>query len=158
MSIKANKFTLGSLLLLSILLLSLFSFSCVDEDALGSDNSISQVQLKQMQDKIDAQSKLIENFTPYLQVANLSTEQLTIGTYGIGNYPVIIELFGSSLDDGRAEIVGDNCVVFAEYQPNNSILYIIVCPKTTWKKLDTIELNISQVGSVKYATAYIGVR
>lgn len=157
--LKQNKILLFPLAIL-ILLISLFSFSCVAENSLASNFDMQQ-DIESLQNTVSQHTEQISNISKTVKVTSITTSEVTITTIGAGNYPVIVTVFGSSLNDGKVSAQGSNCVVAAEYQPSSTILYIIIIPTSNWQQTDTIKLSVvslTEAGDIHYVTAQIGAK
>lgn len=139
------------------LLLLLLVVGCVDKGTEASGSSdISDIELK-----IATIEEQLASSGGYADIIDYTTELLTLSVCGSGNYPVVVTILGSGLDDqlvNRLEgAIG--YYVSGEYLPCGTVLYVVVSPSPSWQGCQTVSLDISALcekGIIDYITVQIG--
>jgi len=141
------------------LALILLSSGCAKEAAVSNIHDLTE-KVDQITDEVADTVEALSGLPAFVSINKVTEDEVNISVYGAGKYPVIVTIYGSSLNDGKVS-TSENCNVTAEYQPSSSVLHVVIMPVTSWQKTDTIVLSVTSLcasGDIHYVTAQIGAR
>jgi len=149
------------------------STGCLTKKTGAADNPTDQVAtITALQEQVTEQvaaiaalqssiASIMESSPPSSNaiVVELTASHLTIRTHGAGNYPVVVLLYGTSLKANGVKVStsANYSITFESLAPGNTMLVEIIKPATQWEASNIIELMLLDTGTVRYASASIGV-